>query len=77
MSDTFIINSLKPFSIMNLDENNKKGSHWIAIYQQEKTLYIYDSFARNNILNKFIKTMKHQYINIHFVNKKQIKNQNS
>ena len=41
MSDTFIINSLKPFSIMNLDENNKKGSHWISIYQKEKTLYIY------------------------------------
>ena len=40
------------------------------ISTRKNIIYIYDSFARNNILNKFIKTMKHQDINIYFVNKK-------
>lgn len=35
------------FSIVNLDDSNKPGSHWIAIARENnKMSYIYDSFGR-------------------------------
>ena len=51
------------YQIINVDNSNQKGSHWIAIYITPKTCYIYDSFGRPSkklliYLTKKLKTHK-------------------
>jgi hypothetical protein len=32
--------------IVNLDSTDEPGSHWVALYQKNDIIYIYDSFGR-------------------------------
>ena len=42
----YIPDKNKPFSIINTD--NTTGEHWLGAYTEDgKTVYVYDSFARN------------------------------
>ena len=42
----YIPDKNKPFSIVNT--NNESGEHWLGAYTEDgKTVYVYDSFARN------------------------------
>ena len=42
----YISNKNKPYSIVNTD--NTIGEHWLSAYTEDgKTVYVYDSFARN------------------------------
>ena len=42
----YIPNKNKPYSIVNTD--NTTGEHWLSAYTEDgKTVYVYDSFARN------------------------------
>lgn len=34
------------FSITNVDIQSEPGSHWVALYQTHKTLYVFDSYGR-------------------------------
>lgn len=34
--------------IANLDKSTMKGSHWVAVYKNEGTLYVYDSYGRKS-----------------------------
>jgi len=43
------LNKLRSFAILNLDNSNQPGSHWIAIALHKKDLIVYDSFGRNHI----------------------------
>jgi hypothetical protein len=36
------------FQIINVDTSDKEGSHWVAVYQTAKTVYIFDSYARSS-----------------------------
>ena len=36
------------YMIINTDLDGKPGIHWVALYITKKTVYIYDSFARDN-----------------------------
>lgn len=36
----------KQMYIANLDRSDQPGSHWIAVYKQSGTNYVYDSFGR-------------------------------
>ena len=36
----------KGYQIINVDMSGAPGSHWVALYCTEKTLYVYDSFGR-------------------------------
>ena len=77
MSDIFIPNHLKPYSIMNTDTSNRDGEHWVAIYQSDNLLYVYDSFARSSILTRFKKRMKGLGFKIILCNKIQDQPDNS
>ena len=42
----YIPDKNKPYSIVNTD--NEGGEHWLSAYTEDgKTVYVYDSFARN------------------------------
>tara|TARA_R110000787_G_scaffold191748_2_gene303241 strand:- start:442 stop:918 length:477 start_codon:yes stop_codon:yes gene_type:complete len=45
-----ILNDLKPYCILNLDNSGEVGSHWIALGKIEglNSCVVYDSFARKN-----------------------------
>lgn len=70
--DLFIPDINKPYSILNTDDKNSPGVHWVAVYQHKNNLYIYDSFARTvDFLMKPLKNkMKKQNINVIFINEK-------
>ena len=72
MWDLFKPNVKKPYSILNTDDSSKKGTHWLSVYQSNKTLYVYDSFARTEkLMTGFVNKMKDQGYKIVFVNKGQ------
>ena len=72
--DTLRVYKNKCSLIFNLDPIKKPGSHWCAIYFENGTAYVYDSFARNILLPKYdIKNnIKNKYkkYNIILTNKK-------
>ena len=44
-----MLNSYSPYAILNLDDSNSKGSHWIAVARRSDGKFvIYDSFGRQN-----------------------------
>jgi hypothetical protein len=48
--------------IINVDHSSKKGSHWVAVYYENRVCYIYDSFGRksNKLLKPFLTILKKQ-----------------
>jgi hypothetical protein len=46
--------------IINIDMMGGAGLHWVAIVQQNKTSYVYDSFGRraSNLITHYTNTMK-------------------
>ena len=54
-----LYNEKNGFSIINTDNSNGNGIHWVAIYQNNNKIYVYDSFGRytTNILKEFHKKM--------------------
>lgn len=36
------------YQILNTDKSDGDGEHWVAIYISNKTLYVYDSYARKS-----------------------------
>lgn len=53
------LNALKPYAILNLDNSNQAGSHWIAVALDGKNLIVYDSFGRNH--TKIIPNLKKEF----------------
>tara|TARA_R110002126_G_scaffold215359_1_gene361505 strand:+ start:42 stop:512 length:471 start_codon:yes stop_codon:yes gene_type:complete len=45
------LNDLSPYAILNLDNSNQSGSHWIAVAKipNHNSIMCYDSFGRRNI----------------------------
>ena len=70
--DKFKSNSKKSYSILNTDRESDPGNgmHWVGVFQDDKTIYIYDSFGRKNIMNDFIDVMTNQGFNCIYTNKK-------
>jgi len=72
----FSIDTVKSYKnnkslIFNLDKSDQKGSHWCALYYNNNNIYIYDSFARRNIIDKKnIKKYLGTKYNIIFTNEK-------
>ena len=67
----YIPNKNKPYSIVNT--NNETGEHWLSAYTEDgKTVYIYDSFARNlkRIMKDWYDLSKNRGIKLILVNKK-------
>lgn len=46
-----VLNSIKKYAILNLDNSKEPGSHWVAIAKEPKTkkTLLYDSFGRKGI----------------------------
>ena len=46
--------------IMNIDMMGGPGIHWVAVVQQNKTVYVYDSFGRraSSLISHYTNTMK-------------------
>lgn len=46
--------------IINVDHSSKKGSHWVAVYYENRVCYLYDSFGRksNKLLKPFLTILK-------------------
>ena len=68
----YIPNKNKPFSIINTD--NTIGEHWLGAYTEDgKTVYVYDSFARNlkRIMKDWYDLSKKLGYKLIFVNKGQ------
>lgn len=44
------LNQLKKYAIVNLDNSNQPGSHWVAVAYDDKSndLVVYDSFGRSS-----------------------------
>lgn len=59
---------IKPNSylITNLDFNSSPGSHWVALYKNHGTVYVYDSYARNskNILPHLLKKLRKNKVKV-------------
>ena len=57
---------------MNTDResDNGNGTHWVGTFQDDKVLYIYDSFGRKNIMNRFCDEMHELGFRCVLVNKK-------
>lgn len=69
--DLFEPNDSKPYSILNTDDSTKDGTHWVGVIQNNNTIYVYDSFARNGsrLMRPFIKSMNKQGYIVRFINK--------
>ena len=68
--NNFKPNDKKPYSILNTDASQEGvGIHWVGVFQYMKTIYIYDSFGRKNIMFRFCKDMKNQGFKCIYVNK--------
>jgi hypothetical protein len=66
----YIPNKNKPYSIVNT--NNETGEHWLGAYTEDgKTVYVYDSFARNlkRIMRDWYDLSKQLGFKLVFVNK--------
>ena len=70
--DRFEPNISKPYSILNTDREDDKGNgtHWVGVFQEGKKMYIYDSFARKNVMNRFCEEMEKQGYKCRYTNKK-------
>ena len=69
--DMFKPNVNKTYSILNTDASTDgDGVHWVACYQKDNMIYIYDSFARKRIMMKFINKMKALGYTCIYTNKK-------
>ena len=69
--DLFEPDTKKPYSILNTDDSSSSGTHWVAVYQSKRRLYVYDSFARTSRLMKpFVEKMKGLGLSVVFVNRK-------
>ena len=57
--DNFKPDFRRPYSILNTDKESDtgNGTHWVGCFQNNKTLYIYDSFGRNHIMDPFCEEM--------------------
>jgi len=56
--DLFKPNVKKCYSILNTDASTDgEGIHWIGVFQMNDVIYIYDSFARKNIMKPFVDKM--------------------
>ena len=67
----YVANPKKPYSIVNTDAT--VGSHWLGVYTEDgKTVYVYDSFARNlkRIMKDWYDLSKKLNFKLIFVNKK-------
>lgn len=42
------LTTLNPYAIINLDNSNEPGSHWVAIAHADRKMYVYDSFGRKS-----------------------------
>ena len=67
----YIPNKNKPYSIINTE--NTIGEHWLGAYTDGKTVYVYDSFARNlkRIMKDWYDLSKKLGYKLIFVNKGQ------
>ena len=70
--DKFKPNADRPYSILNTDRESDhgNGTHWVGVFQDGKVLYIYDSFGRKNIMNRFCDEMHELGFRCPYVNKK-------
>lgn len=70
--DLFRPNDHKIYSILNTDDSSKSGTHWVAVVQNGKTLYVYDSFGRTKeyLMKQFNDWMNSNGYKVVFVNKK-------
>ena len=53
------LNDLRSYAILNLDNSNQSGSHWIAVALVDKDLIVYDSFGRHH--SKIIPNLKQEF----------------
>lgn len=60
------------YAILNTDNSNKGGEHWLGVYRKNNTLYVYDSFARqlDRLIPDFCNRMIDNGCKIIQVNKK-------
>jgi len=60
------------YAIVNVDKQSEPGSHWVAVYKQDKKLYIYDSFSRGSkkLLSHLYNQAKQLNLTVIDVNKK-------
>ena len=69
--DMFQPNGKKYYSILNTDSSTDgEGLHWVACYQKDNMIYIYDSFARKKIMQSFADKMKALGYTCIYTNKK-------
>ena len=69
--NNFEPNESKHYSILNTEASFEgDGLHWVGIFQDGKTIYIYDSFSRKNIMNRFCEKMSEIGYRCEYVNKK-------
>ena len=70
--DNFKPNVDKPYSILNTDKESDIGNgiHWVGCFQDGKTIYLYDSFGRKNIMNRFCEEMSEIGYKCIYTNKK-------
>ena len=69
--NNFSPNIDKPYSILNTELSNEgQGLHWIGVFQEGKTIYIYDSFSRKNIMNRFCEERSELGYRCEYVNNK-------
>ena len=69
--DNFEPNELKHYSILNTESSFEgQGLHWVGIFQDGKVIYIYDSFGKKNIMNRFCDKMSELGYTCVYSNKK-------
>lgn len=64
--DTAPIKRVKKYFIVNTDDSNGDGEHWVACLKVKNNIYIYDSFGRQtkNVLKQFHKRLNHGKYNL-------------
>ena len=68
--DLFRPNDRKPYSILNTDDSQSSGTHWVGVYQDGRYMLVYDSFARSRrLMQPFVQMMKKQGFEVVFVNR--------
>ena len=45
-----MLNDLKPYCILNLDNSKEPGSHWVALVKCKNDAILYDSFGRDDTM---------------------------
>ena len=68
--DLFRPSDRKPYSILNTDDSQSSGTHWVGVYQDDRYMLVYDSFARSRrLMQPFVQMMKKQGFEVVFVNR--------